>query len=265
MARAARLLFQLKGKKTDDSKLQNFADKLADEYITDLKLPIPTKLTEGIQCYYASILVQRNHLPNGVLSGSLFPLIVHPKETDAVMILPSRYWPEWFIENVWLKNVKEAQSDLKKPIQSKGNDVDRKEKILLSEPEQFLIKTVIGACLNDVVSKTTFTESQKIMRQLDNEWSHLADALDLVLTEHRDLALMGEQEPLQAQILEIILQGISDLETIKTLLSPEMYHSLKWIKDSQDDEVLKHCATHFGKHQDVLVFLLEDISKLIIG
>ncbi|EDN69442.1 hypothetical protein BGP_1396 [Beggiatoa sp. PS] len=99
---AAHVLFKLKGKKTDDSELQNFADKLADECFMDLKLPIPTKLTEGIQYYYANILVQRKHLPNGVLSSSLFPLIVYPKETDAVMILPSRYWPKWFIKNMWL-------------------------------------------------------------------------------------------------------------------------------------------------------------------
>lgn len=34
------------------------------------------------------------HLPEQVLHGSIFPLLIHPEKTDVTMILPSRYWPE---------------------------------------------------------------------------------------------------------------------------------------------------------------------------
>ena len=108
LAKLAHSLFDLKGKKVDDEELQYFADKLADEYSMKLRLPIPTKFTGGIKCYYSSIIVQRDHLPDGFLLNSLFPLIVYPEITPASMILPSKYWPKQFIESMWMKQKKKT-------------------------------------------------------------------------------------------------------------------------------------------------------------
>lgn len=95
---AASLLYQLKGENTDSPELQIFADKLTDEMVTDLKLPIPLELTEGLECFYTCIMVHRSHLPNRILSMGLFPLVVYPTKTDATMILPCHYWPSFFVD-----------------------------------------------------------------------------------------------------------------------------------------------------------------------
>ena len=93
-------LFSYKGMQTSNPEIQAFSDKLADEIETDLKLKIPEELTEGVECFYTSILVHRNHLPNNVLSMGVFHLLVNPEETEATMILPFKYWPKSLI-NLW--------------------------------------------------------------------------------------------------------------------------------------------------------------------
>lgn len=98
---AASKLFSFKGKVVDDEEIQVFSDKLADEMVSDLKLPVPKILTEGIECLYTCIMVHRKHLPDRKLSQGLFPLLVNPMETDATMILPSIYWPDSYVMS-WL-------------------------------------------------------------------------------------------------------------------------------------------------------------------
>jgi len=97
---ASTSLFSVKGKRTDP-ELQIFSDKLADEMVRDWKIPIPTKLTEGIQCYYITTMVIRKHLPGGYLANSLFPFLVCPSKTDVGMILPEEYWAPEFKEKYW--------------------------------------------------------------------------------------------------------------------------------------------------------------------
>ncbi|MFX1237029.1 MAG: hypothetical protein ACFE8P_04840, partial [Promethearchaeota archaeon] len=76
-----------------DPELQTFSDKLADELVSDWKIPIPKKITQNIQCFYmTTTIIIRKHLPNKKLSRSLFPLLVCPEKTDAGMILPSQFW-----------------------------------------------------------------------------------------------------------------------------------------------------------------------------
>jgi len=93
-------LFSYKGMQASNPEIQTFSDKLADEIETDLKLKIPEELTEGVDCFYTSILVHRNHLTNKVLSMKVFPLLVNPEETKATMILPFKYWSKSLI-NLW--------------------------------------------------------------------------------------------------------------------------------------------------------------------
>ncbi|MFX0100190.1 MAG: hypothetical protein ACFFCS_11465 [Candidatus Hodarchaeota archaeon] len=92
-------LYRIKGRRTDP-ELMEFSRKLASERSRVWKIPIPVKISEGIQCYYCAGMVIRKHLPKGYLSGSLFPFLVCPEKTDVGMILPSRYWPQKLI-NQW--------------------------------------------------------------------------------------------------------------------------------------------------------------------
>ncbi len=96
----AQHLFSIKGEKTDPD-IQHFSDKLADEHVTDWKLPVPLRLTGGIECFYITTMVIRRHLPKWFLSNSLFPFLVCPDKTDAGMILPEKYWPKWFKKEFW--------------------------------------------------------------------------------------------------------------------------------------------------------------------
>lgn len=93
-------LFDIKGLETDPD-LQAFSDKLADEYVADWKLPVPPRITRGVQCYYATNMIFRRHLPAGVLAGPVMPMLVYPEETEVVFILPARYWSPHFIDAVW--------------------------------------------------------------------------------------------------------------------------------------------------------------------
>jgi hypothetical protein len=97
----ASTLYESKGLYTGDPELQVFADKLDDEHVTDLKLRVPGRLSQGLECYYTCIMVCRHHLPGGVLHGRLFPLIVCPAHTEATMILPGWYWPQPFVQRFW--------------------------------------------------------------------------------------------------------------------------------------------------------------------
>ncbi|WP_339952232.1 hypothetical protein [Yoonia sp. 2307UL14-13] len=97
---AAEGLFEIKGRVTTP-EVQHFADRLADETTSDLKLPVPTELTNGIQCFYTTMIVFRKHILYGRLDGRILPILTAPHATDAVTILPERYWDIEFINNVW--------------------------------------------------------------------------------------------------------------------------------------------------------------------
>ena len=88
-------MFDLKGQSVSP-EMQDFADKLANEMVADIKLPVPVGFTGGLQCYYATLLIVRKHLPLRHLAQGIFPLLVAPQETDAVMILPQAYWGDFF-------------------------------------------------------------------------------------------------------------------------------------------------------------------------
>jgi len=100
LEQAAHLLYSLKGKSTHQ-ELQQLADKLADQYVADWRIPLPVWLTKGVQCYYITTMVIRRHLPRKYLSGALFPFLVCPEKTDIGMIVPSRYWEKWFRDELW--------------------------------------------------------------------------------------------------------------------------------------------------------------------
>jgi hypothetical protein len=90
-------LFDLKGQKVSP-EMQAFSDKLADEMVADMKLPIPLGFTGGKHCYYASLIICRRHLPQGHLAAGLFPVLIAPDQTDVVMIAPKWYWDSNLVE-----------------------------------------------------------------------------------------------------------------------------------------------------------------------
>ncbi len=87
----AHSMYDLKGR-TCTPEMQAFGNKLANEMVADIKLPIPTGFTDGVQCYYSTLLIPRAHLPENHLANGFFPILIAPQETKAVMVLPKWYW-----------------------------------------------------------------------------------------------------------------------------------------------------------------------------
>ncbi len=97
---AAARLFSIKGDDTDED-LQPFSSRLADEHTADWKLKVPTRLTQGIECFYITTMVIRKHLPGRHLKGATFPFLVCPSKTDVGMILPGKYWSRECKRGIW--------------------------------------------------------------------------------------------------------------------------------------------------------------------
>lgn len=88
-------LFALKGSSQSqvDRELWDFVRIITDERERLLRRELPYGYCGGRSVYFATCLIQPGHLPSGYIARTAFPLIVNFEETEAVMILPSRFWP----------------------------------------------------------------------------------------------------------------------------------------------------------------------------
>lgn len=89
----ARKLYRLKGTQQQDPELAAFSRMLASEVDREMRLEVPRRLAGSSSIYCTDILVTRKHLPDQVLSESVFPLLIAPEHTAMTMMLPSRFWP----------------------------------------------------------------------------------------------------------------------------------------------------------------------------
>lgn len=92
----AKRLFRLKGQQTEPD-LQPIADLLADEIAADWKVPVPTRLADGMRCFLMTTMIGRKHLPDRYLAQAQVPLLVCPDKTDVGMILPRRFWADQLV------------------------------------------------------------------------------------------------------------------------------------------------------------------------
>lgn len=88
----AHRMSSLIGTTPDDPALLHCAQAINEENRRVMHLPLPEALSAGREVFVTTIMVHRRHLPNGMLSNSIFPLLIHPTATEATIILPSRYW-----------------------------------------------------------------------------------------------------------------------------------------------------------------------------
>jgi hypothetical protein len=99
LQRIAHQIFELKGTSPADKELKKFARAITDELLRTMRLPLPRSLSEDREVYFTTCLIQPSHLPEGYLATGYFPLVIYPEQTDAVMILPSDYWPDELCES----------------------------------------------------------------------------------------------------------------------------------------------------------------------
>ncbi len=77
---------------SDDPQVRAFAEYVADDKARALKVSVPYWIGANERLFHATFIVVRKHLPDGVLSQNLVPLLINPARTNAVTALPSRYW-----------------------------------------------------------------------------------------------------------------------------------------------------------------------------
>lgn len=97
---AATEIFNIKGTVTQ-SDMQKIADIMVNDKAFESKLPIPTRLTEDIQCYFTTRMIFRECLPDGIMMEQLLPIVIAPDITETITFLPKQYWDLEFISNVW--------------------------------------------------------------------------------------------------------------------------------------------------------------------
>lgn len=98
----ARCIFDLKGTVPRDVHLKQFALAVSNETLRTMRLRVPSVLCEGREVYLTTCFIHPPHLPGGRLAGSYFPLVICPEKTEAVMVLPSTYWPA-ALRSSWLE------------------------------------------------------------------------------------------------------------------------------------------------------------------
>ena len=92
LAYAASCMYQLKNTTPDDEELRAIADKLTDEVTRTFGMNVPKRFSGEHDLFEATTFVSRKHLPNGILSQSLFPLVVTLTKPFYCLPLPSKFW-----------------------------------------------------------------------------------------------------------------------------------------------------------------------------
>ena len=94
------VVFELKGADPKDPLEKKIADKVTNEMDRTMGWRLPIELTDR-PVFSAALMVWRQHIPAGVLSGASFPVLAHP-DTQAVMIVPVEFWPTELVQ-LWKK------------------------------------------------------------------------------------------------------------------------------------------------------------------
>lgn len=105
----AKKLFALKGTSPVENDQLFYANHLTSETSRIFDLPYPKSLAD-VPLRVSSVWFWRYHLPNGMLSDEVLPLIISPNAKGRVMPLPARFWEKGFYQS-WLDKAR-AQFDV---------------------------------------------------------------------------------------------------------------------------------------------------------
>jgi hypothetical protein len=94
LKRVAHSIFALKGQRHHDQELRECSRWVTEETLRMFNAEVPRQLTGGRTIIFSTIMVHRNHLPDGYLASMALPLVINPAETPMAMILPYEYWPD---------------------------------------------------------------------------------------------------------------------------------------------------------------------------
>lgn len=92
---------QLKDTMPGNAQLKQLVLALSNKTLRTMRLRIPGAMCQAKEVFFTTCLIHPPHLPSGYLAASFFPIVICPERTEAVMILPSHYWPEAMCK-LWL-------------------------------------------------------------------------------------------------------------------------------------------------------------------
>lgn len=93
LRKMANALFTLKGTQPADPGARKIADHLAVETTRVFGLSLPREMDPDQKHRLSTIMVFRQHLPDGKLGANHFPLLILESGDFEAMILPSSLWP----------------------------------------------------------------------------------------------------------------------------------------------------------------------------
>ena len=86
-------LYALKNTQPEDEAARRYAEHLTGESSRLFNFPYPQNLGENdLVC--STVWIWCMHLPDGMLSMPVFPILYHPDTDGRIMPLPARFWPE---------------------------------------------------------------------------------------------------------------------------------------------------------------------------
>ncbi len=96
----ANVLFDLKGtsETITDPETKKFAEYLENEFIRNYGLKVPNKVSNGIDFRICTVFFQRHHIPNGVITNGLFPVLYLEENPMVVVIVPHRFWTQELLD-----------------------------------------------------------------------------------------------------------------------------------------------------------------------
>jgi hypothetical protein len=86
-------LFARKGTVPGERELREFVRVITDEKERIMRRELPRGYCGGRSVYFTTCFIRPGHLPGNRIARPEFPLLVNSGETEAVMVLPSRFWP----------------------------------------------------------------------------------------------------------------------------------------------------------------------------
>lgn len=98
------MLYALKGSTPKEPDQLVYARHLTQENSRVFGMPYPKSLG-NVELSVSSVWFYRRHLPNGMLSDTVFPIIISEDTKGRVMVLPSRLWEGKFYQ-AWLQRAK---------------------------------------------------------------------------------------------------------------------------------------------------------------
>ena len=82
----------------DEREEKAFAAYLEDQMMRVYGLKVPPRIADGLHVRVSTAFFQRRHIPNGVISHLLFPVLYLEQDPMVVAMVPYKFWPKELLQ-----------------------------------------------------------------------------------------------------------------------------------------------------------------------